>query len=532
MKKIKIHRILFLTVLVVAFVSCSDWDDHYSENSQSTDKGNLYEILSQNSNTSVFVSMLQEVGYDEVLSSTQTYTVFAPTNDALADVDLSNQALVKRIVLNHIARYSQPTSTDTTQGVKMLNGKIYYYDNSTSFSGSAILDANESASNGLVQVLGSQIPYAYNIYEYIQNNAQFSKLYNFIHQFDEVIFDQDNSEEIDVDDQGRPVYDSIMISYNRLLDHSLYGIGQIENEDSVYTMLLPNDTAWDAAYERIAPSFVCYDEDQTVADSLQDIRTCQAIVGDLIYRGSHPQPDAEDSLTSTTNSVIHNPADLFAGADITKASNGYYASTDSLRYDNVETWNKEISVEAEVQEGRTYNNTLTTVYTRNVTSASLVSGVSEDSYIEVMPISASTNPVVIFDIPNVLAGAYNIYAVFLPTTVTGETEDLDSTRIAFSLSYLNASGRQMTRNVRSSSNPNFITSGTEIVKMPVLENFTFPVCNTTDRLWLMDENNDESDVEVTTHLTVQTNVTAREFSSGKYSRSFRLDRIIFEPVKK
>lgn len=122
--------------------------------------------------------------------------------------------------------------------------------------------------------------------------------------------------------------------------------------------------------------------------------------------------------------------------------------------------------------------------------------------------------------------------MFLPSTVTGEAESPDSTRISFTLNYQNNKGRQTSKTVRSTSSLALITSGTKAVKMTVLENFTFPVSNTTDRLWLMEEGHNAADVETTTHLSIQTNVTAREFSSGKYARSFRLDKIIFEPVKK
>lgn len=521
-----------MAVLSLCLLGCTDWDDHYETDIRPTGNVNLYELLSHDSNTTTFAGMLAKVGYDKVLSNSQTYTVFAPTNKALAGVDLNNEALVRRIVLNHIARYTQPTSTDAAKGVRMLNGKSYHFDNAGSFNGADIVTGNEVASNGLIHEISSQIPYAYNIYEYLQDNSDYSKLYNFIHQFDSITFDKDNSVEIDIDDQGRPVYDSVMVKYNRLLDNRTYGIGQIENEDSVYTMILPNNEAWDKAYARMFPSFVCYNADPSVADSIQDIRTCQAIVGDLVYRGSHPQPSSEDSLLSTTGSVISSPASLFNGTTLTKASNGYYATTVNLNYDNRETWNKVIEVESEQQEGRTYNNTLTTVYTHNVTAQSQVQGISGDSYIEVMPISSTVNPVVEFDIPNVLAGAYNIYAVFLPSTVTGETDNLDSTRISFILNYQNEKGRQISRSVRSTSNPAFVTSGTNVVKMPVLENFVFPVSNTTDRLWQMEEGNNAADMKITTHLSIQTNVTAREFSSGKYARSFRLDKIIFEPVKK
>ena len=69
-----------------------------------------------------------------------------------------------------------------------------------------------------------------------------------------------------------------MVSYNRLLEDKTYGIGHIKSEDSLYSMVVPTNEAWAAAYDRIAPSFKVYDTNAHVADSIQDIRTKLAIV--------------------------------------------------------------------------------------------------------------------------------------------------------------------------------------------------------------------------------------------------------------
>lgn len=519
--------LLLLAVGLLSFTACSDtWDDHY-DRSSNLSSHNLYETLSSDSSTTKFISLAVKAGYGDLLKSSQTYTVFAPVNAALSGLENFDSASLRRIISNHIARYKNPSSTPVTAGVRMINGKIYYFTNNSSFQGRTLISSDELATNGIIHHLNSQIGYEYNLYEYIENNPNTSKLYQFIHRFDESKFDVENSTEIDIDEQGRPVYDTVMVNYNALLEDKLYGIGNISKEDSDYTMLMPDNTAWDAAYSRLYPYFAVYSKDQNYADSLQDLRTCLAIVSDLVYRGKISAPASEDSLISTSGSIIHLPSNLFGNATKTKGSNGYMFVTSDLKYNDAETWNKPISVEAEQQNGRTYNNTLTSVYTRTVSKESAVGGVSGDTYIEVMPISTATNPTVIFDISNVLAGAYNIYAVFLPTTVVGAEETQDSTRIGFSLSYQNMKGQSMTKNNRDKS---LVTKGGETVKMLAFENFVFPASNYTDNLWRADENNNESDIVTTTKLSVATNVSATEFSKKTFARSFRLDRIILEPV--
>ena len=514
--------ITYLFSCVFLFTSCADWTDHYEKDPAEGVGLTVMDLLQQSPQTADFAAQVLQAGYADLLSSTQALTVFAPLQSpAPSDV--------RRMVANHIARHIYPTSTPQTIGIEMLNGKIYEFDAVGAFAGTPISQANQKADNGLVHYLANQIPYVNNLYEHIESRPELSELYNFIHLFDEVKFDADASVEIDIDQQGRPLYDSVWVSYNRLLEHPVYGLGSIAREDSAYHMLLPTNDAWKQAYRRIAPSFKVYDDDEAVADSIQDIRTRLAIIQDLIYRANLTEADP---VRSTTGSVIHNPDQLIVGATPLPSSNGTAWICPVLNYDNRETWDKPIVVEAEQQNGRTYNNTLTSVYQRSVTANSPIENVGGESYIEVMPITTSTNPTVIFDIPRILAGTYNVYAVFLPPTVEEATAELDSTKVNFTLTYMNANGRAATKRPTTAEARNMITSGTATTTMLALENVEIPVSNTSDRLWLMDDTHDPTTLTTTTTLTITTNVTAREFSSGTYSRSFRLDRIIFEPVKK
>ncbi len=520
-------KLLAVSFLTLGIASCSDWQDHYEKSNPQTTGQNLFEVLKSNPNTTTFASLAEQAGYAEMLSASQTYTVFAPTNEALADFDAADKEALQRLMKNHIARFLHPTSTSASAKVRMLNGKNYYYKDAGNFAGANISSANKSAGNGIVHEIDTQIPFAYNVYEYMQHNASTSKVYEFIHRFDEIRFDVENSVEIDIDEQGRPVYDSVFVSYNRLLQDKVYGLGHIADEDSLYTMLVPDNTAWDAAYERIHPSFKLFSADEQYADSVQDVRTGIAILSDLIYKGADKQPAECDTLVSTSGSIIRNPGALFGGAENIMASNGMVFGVSNLAYDNAETWNKPISVEAEELNGRTYNNATTGVYTRNISEESLVTGVSGDSYIEVQPLNTSTNPVLTFDIPNVLAGKYNVYAVFLPSTVEGAEMAADSTRIQCILTYTNAKGKSTTKRGTT-----IMTESREVTKMLCFEEFEFPVSDYTDRLWLSDEKNDATNVETATKLVIQTNVTTSDYTKGKYSRTFRLDRIILEPIKK
>ena len=110
----------------------------------------------------------------------------------------------------------------------------------------------------------------------------------------------------------------------------------------------------------------------------------------------------------------------------------------------------------------------------------------------------------------------------------GEEVELDSTKIQFSITYVNANGRNTTKSNRSKG---LITKSREMTKMLAFENLEFPVSDYADNLWRMDENNSEEDLKVKTKMTVMTNVTGKEYYSKTYTRTFRLDRIILEPIK-
>ena len=234
----KQNKLLSIAMGVLSLSACADWSDHYDELPTQGTGLTVMELLDRN--TPDFAAQVLQAGYADLLASSQSFTVFAPAQ-GIGTGD------VHQMVANHIARRVYPTSTPQTAHVEMLNGKIYEFDATGGFAGTAITQGNLKADNGLVHQLLAPITYRHNIYEHLQSRPEFSEVYNFIRQFDEVKFDVEASTEIDIDAQGRPVYDSVMVSYNRLLEHPVYGIGSIAREDSAYTMIVPTNEAWQAA---------------------------------------------------------------------------------------------------------------------------------------------------------------------------------------------------------------------------------------------------------------------------------------------
>ena len=244
MKQINKGIICLLSGMAL-FVSCNDeWDAHYDRNG-SVPQVSLMDLLRNDASLSTFTQIVEITGTDSLLVSDQTYTVWAPVNEALTNVDMTDRAALERLVKNHIARYTNPTSTQPGKYIYMLNGKRMAYDDAESFNGTSLEDGNERAINGVLHKLRDTIPYRYNFYEYLSVYPEYSKVYEFINRFVEKRYDASASVGTD----------SVFVDYNPMLYSYYYGIGHIDDEDSLYTMILPDNAAWDKAYAQISPYF-------------------------------------------------------------------------------------------------------------------------------------------------------------------------------------------------------------------------------------------------------------------------------------
>lgn len=514
-----------LTASVVAMYGCDDsWDNHYNDNPVTGAEASVYEQIKSDPELSVFAGMIETAGYKDLLSSTQTFTVWAPVNDALQDVNLEDKEAVARTLANHIARFNISTATPAGDGVKMLNGKVLYFSStSPSFGGVDIINPDIHASNGLIHKLSTTIPYSYNFREYIDTHDNTSYISEFIALFDEMLLPSQIPGAVNVSSA-----DSVAVSYNRLLEYPVYGLGSIASEDSVFTMAIPDNNAWVSAYEAIKPYFLTYNKDQEIADSIQHMQTSLAVVNDLVSRIRIKNPQEVDSIITTGGSVISDPVAFFSGMRQVDASNGSIFLASAINYDMTETFNKKIEIEAEEQTGRTPA-AGTTIYTRNVpTDNQFAHQISGQRYIEVFPVSSSRQPGVTFAVPDILAGHYDIYATFVPANVSDQSNTQDSTRVQFALSYMGENGRTLSKTF---NDKDFLTSGTRMTTVKVASAFKFPVANYYDRVWYMNPKNDLKDRITTTSIYVSTNVSNAEFNQNVLSRRFRIDRLVFVPVK-
>ncbi|KAA6302765.1 MAG: hypothetical protein EZS26_000935 [Candidatus Ordinivivax streblomastigis] len=508
----EVFKALIVLIVASALYSCTDntWDKHYQADPAIVSGDNLWTTLEAQPELSIFTGWLKAYGYDKTLSQSQAYTIFAPKNSALADIDTTGLEVKTEWIENHIARFIIPASGVTPYIVGTLNRKRIDLTNigGTYFFGAASFTLpNQSivASNGLIHVLDNYEPFFPNIWEYLTKQNDLDSIKNYFYSFDEIVFDESSSVPGSVVNGQQTYLDSVFINKNSLLQNLR---GYINREDSSYVMLVPNNTAWIEAYDRIKDDFVYYNLSARTADSLQRTNAGYALVQDLIFSNT-VQSSPKDSLTSTSRNTFYNPQELFAGTEEVITSNGKMYITNQLKIKPYESWHKSIKVEAERAFGR--ENTLSTVSTPRAEGVIAVSG---GRYLLVTPSTASGNPTITFEIPNTLSSTYNIYCVFVPVTVNNPNAKSLSCKVYFNLAYLNRSGNYMTDRFPASGtiDTNPYTMDTVLIA----SDFKFPTANYNEEI-------------TTVTLKVVSNVGRNE--TANFSRELLLDCILFEPQK-
>lgn len=551
---------------MVILQACQEnaWDDHYGVGG--TEAKSLMQLIDESPNLSRFAQVVRDNDMDELLSSSQTFTVFAPDNNAMEAFDLDADTL-EHFLYNHICRYVYTLGdiADADDGmlrVKMLNGKyqnISNADGGMTFGGDASVLNVAGGANGVLNTIDHIEPFYRNLYEEIKAGDRTDSVSRYLQSMDEYTFLPEQSTVLGVDEQGRTLYDSVFYFQNAWMT----SYGDIYKEDSVYTLLVPSDVAWEKQYAKVYPYYRTvgngeinvsgirvtgnFEVGTALADSLADAHTRQAMLQDIVFR---KQIDVEhpdgDSIISTSGHVFHSPQYLFAGAEQREVSNGLMYVTDEMKFDPTESWHDEVRVEAE------NSSDYVTQYCGSSSSRSVeafpqfAGQVSENAFLYITPPSLSfQRNTVRFRLPNTLAGKYNIYIVTLPasavdTAAVNDPSRMRSTKLNFYLTYVHEDGSLKEDAVISTpsdykgtqtpepidgSAPAFITDAYAVNKMLVARNFRFPYANYTGSSF----SSSLTESPTTAYLRVECAVTSSA-DLAVYEKYMRIDCIILEPV--
>lgn len=499
--------------------ACSDWDDHYDNNGVSGSASEtIWENVKANANLSQFADLMHKAGYDEVINTTQTYTVWAPLNgtfnyDSLNALPLTN--LKEHFAMNHVARFNYPASGSVDAAVTMLNKKVMpFTGNGTyTFNGVEVVSPNVASSNGMLHVTSGMVDYMANLFESLDSMAlPIDSISRYFHNYDQKVLDEANSVKGPVVD-GRLTYlDSVFVEHNILL--YLHN-AMIQREDSNYTMLLPSDEAWQKAYKAVKScynykpfTFVKdipqtnlkkataenYDTGSTKLDLdlLNDSIIHYMICKDLFFNNNlyhnrvlnDLKTGAQlsvDSLVNTNRSIFYgdDASDIFADARRIDKSNGSMWLTDSLRMRPWLTYNPIIKIQAENGAAKSYNAGATTVVpiSKAEQNPDIQGTVSNGYYLTITPSSPASNPEAIFYLPGVRSTTYAVYVCFVPENINASTytDNVRPNIVQVTMGYNDLKGKPQEQPLKVGKTQLFQSDITKVDTVYVGD-FTFPLC--------------------------------------------------------
>jgi hypothetical protein len=266
-----IRKYLYVCALAVAIVSCKDdkWDEHAKITGKLLGVS-LKEAIQGEADCSAFYAALVSTGYDTLLATANSFTVFAPTNSAWQAVSAAG---VKAAVANHIA-YGKRLSVDPDfldSALYMLNGKQVRCDGQTkTFNGAAVISGDHVAANGVFHVTDKVIELRDNVWDCVRklSRASYPQVQFLLSaSINRNEMDMVRSVQVGVNATGQPVYDTVMISVNAFLKEVPLG-----NEKKEWTYIVLQSAGHTALFNTYRPYLKSAD---ARTDSLTGMHICR-----------------------------------------------------------------------------------------------------------------------------------------------------------------------------------------------------------------------------------------------------------------
>lgn len=244
------NRIIKLIPLVclVVLSACKDPMKDYYTDSEFIAPGteSVMEVLKSNPEYSTFVYLLEKTGLDQMFKDNILLTVFVPLNENMPfDVLTLSEEEQVRLVKNHMSLGSVTTQTLEAQlfgSIIALSGrymrvtsssKIYYLDQI------ALLNTDIMCVNGVVQEIAEWILPRVTLYEHLVGlSDDYSIFRDSLLGRTIISFIPDSSSAEYVDEEGKPVWDSVFGFTNNILDKA-----DLDDIKSTFTFFTPTNEA-------------------------------------------------------------------------------------------------------------------------------------------------------------------------------------------------------------------------------------------------------------------------------------------------
>lgn len=422
--------------------------------------------------------------YAELLATSQQLTAWLPKNgtfNAKQYLDELDSAAVlrakdemagtraeydvaNRFARNHIARFNYESNMGE-QRIALMNSKVVNYNAGEGTFNGVKLDAanaNILSSNGMLHVLDGESQFAYNIFERLQVDSRFAKIYGDIDKYNVYTFSSSSSTQGSMNHNGSMEYvDSVWTRTNSLMTGAW--LDKLTDEDSLYVSVIPTDAAYEAARQKIHGLFK-YAKNYNYAwdaskrdwtnkgtnalkfntDSLTTYNVTSRILSassfSVGYNSEGPvttsNPQAflnhvltADSLNSNARLVIYNKDKgnvnpIFDGQtadDAIKASNGYIFAVDNYNYDPSYSFIQKMNINghntSQVTGSTSEQAQYVTLNNENQNAEVNVDALGVDNFYYYFPVSGNSQLNIDFKLNNVLSTKYKISIVLLPNRV-------------------------------------------------------------------------------------------------------------------
>lgn len=422
--------------------------------------------------------------YAELLATSQQLTAWLPKNgtfNAKQYLDELDSAAVlrakdemagtraeydvaNRFARNHIARFNYESNMGE-QRIALMNSKIVNYNAGEGTFNGVKLDAanaNILSSNGMLHVLDGESQFAYNIFERLQVDSRFAKIYGDIDKYNVYTFSASSSTQGSMNHNGSMEYvDSVWSRTNSLMSDAW--LTKLTDEDSLYVSVIPTDAAYEAARQKIHGLFK-YAKNYNYAwdaskrdwtnkgtnalkfntDSLTTYNVTSRILSASSFSvgyntegpvtTSNPQAFLNhvltaDSLNSNARLVIYNKDKgnvnpIFDGQtadDAIKASNGYIFAVDNYNYDPSYSFIQKMNINghntSQVTGSTSEQAQYVTLDKENQNADVNVDALGADNFYYYFPVSGNSQLNIDFKLNNVLSTKYKISIVLLPNRV-------------------------------------------------------------------------------------------------------------------
>jgi hypothetical protein len=290
---IRYYYFLMMLLIGTCLTSCKNWDERLVSGNDNLGL-TLFDKISGQTELSTFKSLLVKTGYDKVLASSKNYTVWAPTNDALASLNtaiLNDTTALKAFVGNHIAYQTNEVLSTSTQRnlVPMLNGKYSTVLGST-FNGIKLVSANTFVGNGVLHTIGASSTVLPSLWDFIKANQAQYKQNNAIVSLTRLVFNASKADTAGIDPlTGKQLYkpNTGFEEVNRFTQ----GVADVKLESKRYTYFLLKDAAFNTETAKISSYYKAGGDTTNVEAAFNTVK-------DLLVEGEYTLETLPTTLTS------------------------------------------------------------------------------------------------------------------------------------------------------------------------------------------------------------------------------------------